>query len=238
MTTKFEKMTDKVTKLLRQAEDVAGTPEEAIFQAKAFELMAKYGIDQAMVEAANGKITDQDAPDAVRRNFPVFGKYIPQQQMLLHGIVRALHGRAVIVNWMDDNGNVQSGLAVVAVPRHLDRIDALWRILRPQMLRTVKVVGRGIYTGGTLRSYRRSWIAGFASAINHRLTTEEERALNAAGSGVLVLYRSDAQRADRVFETTFPNRKRAGRKSSSYRADGYHAGVRDGRNASMAQALQ
>lgn len=42
----FEKLKSKVAKLLRQAEDVAGTPEEAVFQAKAFELMAKYGIDQ------------------------------------------------------------------------------------------------------------------------------------------------------------------------------------------------
>ena len=30
-------MQDKVAKLLRQAEDVVGTPEEAVFQAKAFE---------------------------------------------------------------------------------------------------------------------------------------------------------------------------------------------------------
>jgi len=41
------KIADKVGKLLRQAEDVAGTPEEQVFLAKAFELMAKYGIDES-----------------------------------------------------------------------------------------------------------------------------------------------------------------------------------------------
>lgn len=59
--TSDEKYADKISKLLRQAENVAGTPEADAFLAKAQELMTMYAIDEDMIRRAEGK----DRPDAI-----------------------------------------------------------------------------------------------------------------------------------------------------------------------------
>jgi len=54
-----ERLLDRVRKLLAQAEDDSVTPAEAqAFTGKAAELMAKYGIDRALL-AADRPETDQ-----------------------------------------------------------------------------------------------------------------------------------------------------------------------------------
>lgn len=251
MDTKTAKMQDKVAKLLRQAEDVAGTPEEAVFQAKAFELMAKYGIDMAKVEATKQGLDVADLPDAIRWNWTFEGKYVAQQVLLLHGIVRALHCRAVLHT---DRLNKSQTLIAFGVPRHIERVEFLWSLLRPQMLRLVETVRpaggftpRMKYdyrtgelkpksTSGQLKSYRRAWIAGFASTIGDRLREEETKALEASTGNALVLFKGDAERAAIALRQAFPRMGKA-RVRTHYDHNGFAHGQRDGRRASMAHAL-
>ncbi|QGH80647.1 hypothetical protein SEA_RAHALELUJAH_87 [Mycobacterium phage Rahalelujah] len=246
------KINDKVAKLLRQAEDVTGTPEEAVFQAKAFELMAKYGIDQAMVDAARTDLDKaQDIPDAVRWSFTFDGKYVAQQALLLNNIVTALHGKAVLST---NRATKAQTLIVFAVPRHLERIQMLWDILRPQMLRLVEEVrpAQELYAGmkydyrtgeykkrstaGQLKSYRRAWIAGFGQTVGERIKREEDKALQAAqSSGALVLFRGDKERAAVALREAFPRVRNT--RGPRFNASGYAHGQRDGSTAAMNRSL-
>ncbi|QXO13360.1 hypothetical protein SEA_TROOPER_83 [Mycobacterium phage Trooper] len=249
MTSKREKMQVVVAKLLRQAEDTAGTPEGDVFQAKAFEVMAKYGIEQAEIDAANQGLDTTAIPDAVRWNWTFTGKYVAQQALLLNNLVTALHGKAVLST---NRGTKEQTLIVFAVPRHLERIQFLWDILRPQMLRLVESVRpeggfqprykydyrTGDYkaksTSGQLKSYRRAWIAGFGQAVGDRVRAEETKALSTSG-GALVLYRDDASRAAVALREAFPRVRNT--RGPRFNSSGYAHGQRDGRTASMQRSI-
>lgn len=247
---KLMKMQEKVAKLLRQAEDVAGTPEEAVFQAKAFELVSKYGIDMAQVNAAKLGLDTFQIPDAIRWDVVMSGKYVPQQILLLHGLVQALHCKAVL-----NKSRSGQTMIIFGLQRHIDRVEFLWSILQPQMLRLVETVrpddgfqARVTYdwrtgerrekgTGGQLRSYRRAWIAGFAQAVSERVRAEENKALREAeSSGALVLFKGDSERAALALREAFP-RTGVRRGSTRYDHRGYAHGVRDGRSATMQHSL-
>uniref|UniRef100_A0AAU8GU77 DUF2786 domain-containing protein n=1 Tax=Mycobacterium phage BabyBack TaxID=3158877 RepID=A0AAU8GU77_9CAUD len=248
MDSKTAKMQSKVAKLLRQAEDVAGTPEEAVFQAKAFELISKYGIDMAQVQATKEGLDVSELPDAIRWEWTFTGKYVAQQVLLLHGITQALHCKAVLSKRYGEQT-----LIVFGVPRHIERVEFLWGILREQMLRLVGTVRpeggfsprykydyrTGDYkpksTAGQLKSYRRAWIAGFAQTIGERLRAEENKALEGA-SGALVLFKGDAERASIALRTAFPRMGKA-RPRTRYDHNGYAHGQRDGRSATMQHSL-
>ncbi|ASZ75243.1 hypothetical protein PBI_MISSWHITE_77 [Mycobacterium phage MissWhite] len=247
---KQAKMQDKVAKLLRQAEDVAGTPEEAVFQAKAFELISKYGLEMAQVNAAKEGLDVSELPDAIQWDVLIKGKYVAQQALLLHGIARALHCKTVYSTVAGANAQ---RVYVFGVPRHIERVQFLWGILRPQMLRLVDKVRpevihqqrvydwrTGEYrlksTAGQTKAYRRAWIAGFAQTIADRVREQENKAVEGAGGGALVLYRDDVSRANTALREAFP-RVRNVRPRTRYNGAGYAHGQRDGRNAAMQHSL-
>lgn len=250
----IDKLRDKVAKLLRQAEDVAGTPEEGVFQAKAFELMAKYGISESAVDAARQGLDAADLRDAEQWIVKIEGKYASAQMMLLHNLATALHGKTV---YSKNAYQKTLHMYVYAVPIHLDRIKMLWGILQPQMMRLVDTIRpdydyRGTKShynyethtyervrtsgAGHLKSYRRSWIAGFGQAVGERLRTQENKALvEASESGALVLFKGDEDRASQALAM---NHGRLSRGSSTrINGAGYAHGQRDGRNASFAHSL-
>lgn len=227
--TKTAKMQDRVAKLLRQAEDVAGTPEEAVFQAKAFELMAKYGIEQSQVEAARAGL--DVAPDAIRKAFRVEGKYQSAQMVLLTSIARALHCSTVYENaW--SSGQKILAVHIFGMERHIERVEMLWKILQPQMMRQVDVV-RPLYRDN-VKSYRRAWIAGFGSTIGARLNEQETKAVESAGGGALVLYRGDAQRAELAQRQAYPRLRHV---KAKYDRSGLSDGQAAGRRASLQHSL-
>jgi hypothetical protein len=79
-------MLDKVRKLLAKAEDPACTREEAeALTAKAAELIAKYGIDQAMLAAGGTQ-----RPQAVgNRLVELQGPYLREKAHLLHVVAES-----------------------------------------------------------------------------------------------------------------------------------------------------
>ncbi|EKF22972.1 hypothetical protein C731_2975 [Mycolicibacterium hassiacum DSM 44199] len=247
---KTKKMQEKVAKLLRQAEDVAGTPEEAVFQAKAFELISKYGLEMAQVNATKEGLDLSELPDAIQWDVLIEGKYVAQQALLLHGIARALHCKTV---YSTVAGTSAQRVYVFGVPRHIERVQFLWGILRPQMLRLVDKVRpevvhqqrvydwrTGEYrpksTAGQTKAYRRAWIAGFAQTISDRVREQESKALEGAGGGALVLYKDDEARARTALQQAFP-RVRHTKARTRYDGAGYAHGQRDGRNAAMQHSL-
>ena len=249
----FDKLKEKIAKLLRQAEDVVGTPEEAVFQAKAFELMAKYGIEQAQVDAAARGLDLSDLRNAIKWVVAIDGKYAQAQMLLLHNLAHALHSKTVY----SKSRGYGLQMSVYGVADHIERIKVLWAILQPQMMRLVDQVRpeedlggyKRVYNydthesvlvrtsgAGRLRTYRRSWIAGFGSTIGDRLRTQENKALQEAESdGALVLFRGDTERAEIALREDHPRVRAARQSRIDY--NGYAHGQRDGRSAAFNHSI-
>lgn len=224
------KLADKVAKLLRQAEDVAGTPEEGIFQARAFEIMAKYGIAEAMIRARRQGLDTAEIPGAIQHIIDITGKYANAQMLTLAGMGRALHCKGVY-NGLNGGG---IRLYLYGMPDHIERLKFLWPLLQPQALRMVEIVrpARDFASNGDVTVYRRSWMAGFANAIESRIREQENKAVEGV-SGAIVLYKTDEERAEDAVKLHHPN-LRVGRRSER-RMDysGYINGQRDGRSTSF-----
>ena len=234
MDARTRKMQRKVAKLLRQAESVAGTPEEAVFHARAFELIAKYGIDLATVERdRRGLDASAKIPDAIKWTVMIDGKYVPQQGLLLFGLIQTLHCELVYYAYPD-----RYPVEGYGVRRQIHRIQALWEILQPQAVRLVETARPpGNPTAGETRRYRRSWIAGFAARVRERLEEQEARAIESADAGALVIYHDDARRALVARQKDYPQRLRKAGPLTSYSAAGYAHGQRDGSSAVMNRSL-
>lgn len=249
---KRAKMTDKVAKLLRQAEDVAGTPEEAVFQAKAFEILAKYGLDMAQINAHKNGLDITELPNAIQWVVNVQGKYQSAQALLLHGMARALHCRTVY-----RSGGGTYTVFVYGVPHHVERLQFLWELLRPQMVRLVDQVrpaddyhtlresynystgewtSKVVRDAGRLKTYRRSWLAGYAQTIESRIREQEALAVESAGGGALVLYKGDEKRAEIAMNENHSNLRNI-KNRVRFNSDGYAHGQRDGQHAEFARAV-
>ena len=223
----FAKYADKVAKLLRQAEDVAGTPEEGVYQARAFEIMAKYGIADAMVRARRHGLDTADIPGAIEEIFKITGTYSNAQMLLLAGIGRALHCAGVYRGLR--GGGIQ--LFLYGMPDHIERVKFLWGLLGPQAVRLAGIVrpAGDFVSPGYVTVYRRSWMAGFANAIETRIIEQENKIIEGV-SGALVLYKSDEQRAQDALKMRFPSLSVTRRSSRRMDYSAYCHGQRDGRS--------
>ena len=224
------KYAERVAKLLRQAEDVAGTPEEAVYQARAFEIMAKYGIAEAMVRARRHGLDTAEIPGAVEHIFTITGTYSNAQMLLLAGMGRALHCKGVYRGLR--GGGIQ--LFLYGMPDHIERVTFLWGLLGPQAVRLAGIVrpaGDSV-SPGDVTIYRRSWMAGFANAIETRIIEQENKIIEGV-SGALVLYKSDEERAEEALKTRHPSLRAARRSSRQMDYSAYCQGQRDGRATSF-----
>jgi hypothetical protein len=231
---KIAKYAERVAKLLRQAEAVAGTPEEGVFQARAFEIMAKYGIAEAMVRARRHGLDTAEISGAIEHIFDITGTYANAQMLLLAGMGRSLHCKGA---WRGvRGGGIQ--LYLYGMPDHMERVKFLWGLLGPQAVRLAGIVrpAGDSASPGCVRVYRRSWMAGFANAIETRILEQENKAIEGV-SGALVLYKSDEQRAADALKRRHPSLRDARRSSRRVDYSGYWHGQRDGRSTSFNRAL-
>lgn len=200
---------DKVRKLLNQAADREGTPEGDVFRDKAFELIARYGLDPDRL----GDPRDAGAAMTVRE-FAMSGAYQRQQILLLHVLATSLHCEMVHV------GRRGADLGtVIGVARHVERVQLLFSVLCPHMLAGAARLRSG--DSAVTARWRRSFMAGFASAVGERLRAREagaaaEAAAGTGGSAALVL-RDDARRAREELHRRYPYLRRM---SSRARLDG------------------
>ncbi|MGW8953470.1 DUF2786 domain-containing protein [Streptomyces sp. NPDC055709] len=214
--------------LLAKAEDPAASPEEAeAYFAKAAKLMAKHGIEQAMLADAKPE-TDKLGS----RSFEIKGKYIPDRAALLFSITHALGAQNVYWRFWDSaTGKHYRHVKVLAHESTLDRIEMLFASLQLQLLNGLAHT-RPQY-GESTTAYRKSWMAGFASTVRKRLAQAEEAALRenvqetgAVGAELVLVKREEAVMA--YFKRAHPNVKAAPRRrlSGSGWMDGKAAGER------------
>ena len=218
-------MLHKVRSLLANAEDDTLTEfEREAFNVKAAELMARYGIDAAMLEARNPG-ADQVGGRKIRLHAP----YVADKQHLLNAIASALRVEVVFspVRSPEPFGHLFGYAA------DLDRVEILYTSL---LLQAVHGVARANPPyGQNVKAFRRTWLMGFAAAVRERLTKAEAAAqaqaaaeqTGAGGGAELAVVLQDRKRlAQRAKTAAYPNtRKTARRLTGSGRDAGYGAGM-------------
>lgn len=163
----------RIRALLNQAENAAATEHEAqTFRDKAFELMATYGIEQAMLSADK---PDRDEPEG--RTIQVYYPWAGEGVALLGGIAHALGCRPVLLRTPPAQ---PKRVRLLGFASDLDRVQVLHTSLLIQMhagLHNATVPDRA-----NGRAWRRSWLIGFVAEVSERLTKAETRARHTATS--------------------------------------------------------
>ena len=220
---------DRVRKLLAKAEDEGCSPAEAeALTAKAAELMARYGIDRALLGALRPE-TDRPAD----RVFALDNPWGDVKRHLLAGLATAL--RCQCVQTRSAEG---TRLHVFGYTSDLERADILFTSLLVQMARALAmqaVPGQG----GEARAWRRSWMLGYAAAVVTRVRAAEEAAVTAADgaapgaaagpSAALVL----ADRSLVVRRRVAAAYPRLRKTRVTYSGGGYGDGYREGQKADI-----
>lgn len=220
---------DKVRKILAKAEDPAATPEEAeTYTAKAAELIAAYGIDAAVLaesrpgsDVVGDRVVVLDAP------------YALDKAGLLSGVATAMRCRAVQRTRYVD-GAKQLSLHLFGYRSDLARAEILYTSL---LLQAASQLRSAVpLPGESVAAYRRSWLAGFTTAVVRRLREAERRAEAAArpdhpaaeGRSVSLVLADRSVAVRRAVESEYPylSKAQARQLSGSGGRSGYLAGQR------------
>jgi hypothetical protein len=220
----------RVRKLLAKAEAEGVTPDEAqALTAKAAELMAKYGIDRALL-AARRPETDRPAD----RKVDVDNPWARVQAHLLCGLASALRCQCVIL----PRPGPGSRIHIFGFASDIERTDVLYTSLLLQMwhgLGAAQVPG----WSRSPRAWRRSWLLGFTSAVVSRVRTAEHQVISqatapgAGGERTALVLADRSQVITRSIEHAYPVTRKT---RVTYSGSGYGAGYTEGQKADIGSA--
>jgi len=223
---------DRVRKLLAKAEDEGCTPEEAeALTAKAAELMARYGIDRALLGALRPE-TDRPAD----RKFRFEAPWADVKAHLLAALATAL--RCQCVQTQTEDG---PRLHVFGYSSDLERAEILFTSLLVQMARALAKQAVPAY-GNSAKAWRRSWMLGYCAAVVARVRAAEEEAVAAAGaddpaadagSSAAVVLADRSLTVRLQVSAAYPRLKK---KRVTYSGNGYGDGYREGEKADIGGA--
>ncbi len=167
-----ERLLDRVRKLLAKAEAEGVTAAEAqALTAKAAELMAKYGIDRALLAARQ---PETDKPD--NRIVEIYNPWARAQAHLLCGLAAALRCQCILLP-----SRAGQRVHMFGYASDLERADVLYTSVLIQMwhgLVAADVPARAT----SVRAWRRSWLLGFAAAVIARVRAAEQDAERSAAA--------------------------------------------------------
>jgi hypothetical protein len=220
---------EKVRKLLAKAEDPGCTPEEAAaLNDKAAELIAKYGVDRALLadrEPGSDLVGD--------RVVVVPAPYALDKSGLLATIAWALRCRTVRrKEWAA--GSYTYSMHLFGFGSDLERVEVLFTSLLVQAAYGLAATPVPHFEAPA--AFRRSWLAGFTHAVGRRLRQAEFRAAHdsdrdgdtGSGRSVELVLADRTDRVDRRVEEMYPRLRHSGprRLSGSGIEHGYAAGQR------------
>jgi Protein of unknown function (DUF2786) len=167
-----QRLLDRVRKLLAKAEAEGVTAAEAeALTAKAAELMAKYGIDRALLAARQ---PETDKPDD--RVVDIYNPWARVQAHLLCGLAAALRCQCILLP-----SRAGQRVHMFGYASDLERADVLYTSVLIQMwhgLAAADVPARA----HSVRAWRRSWLLGFAAAVIARVRDAERGAERSAAA--------------------------------------------------------
>jgi len=220
---------DRVRKLLAKAEDEGCSAAEAeALTAKAAELMARYGIDRALLGALH---PETDKPGD--RVFSLANPWGDIKRHLLAGLATAL--RCQCVQTQTEQG---TRLHVFGYSCDLERADILFTSLLVQMARAL---AQQAAPGAGVRAWRRSWMLGYCAAVVARVRAAEEAAVasapaaapEAGGSSAALVLADRSLVVRRQVAAAYPRLRKS---RITYSGNGYGAGYREGQKADIGGA--
>jgi hypothetical protein len=218
---------DRVRKLLVKAEAVGVTPAEAeALTAKAAELMAKYGIDRALL-AARRPETDRPA----ERIIDITNPWARVQAHMLCGLAAAMRCQCVILPRPGPGTRIH----MFGFASDIERSDVLYTSLLVQMWQGLAVAEVPAWSRN-IRAWRRSWLLGFASAVVGRVRAAEQQAASQAvtpsgdGSKTAVVLADRNQVIQRNLAVAYPHIRKS---KVTYTGNGYGAGYSEGQRADI-----
>lgn len=231
MTSAFD-YTAKVQALLTKAERAATEHEAEAFQAKAMELIAKHGIDQAMLDAKR-QSEGGKAEDVVIKYVTIRNPYSEIKARMVAWVVMNMRCRAVLNP--DRTGRSTGRVTVIGFESDVERAIQLVTSL---LLQLTAQVGkqRDPWNYTPVRTYRNNWAAGFAVSVSNRVRDYETRAQKTAESDsdgpstALVLVDRKAA-VEKFYDNQFGHLNKA--KTAKLGGHGYMQGVVDGKNADI-----
>ena len=167
-----ERLLDRVHKLLAKAEAEGVTAAEAqALTAKAAELMAKYGIDRALL-AARQPETDKPGDRIVE----IYNPWARVQAHLLCGLAAALRCQCILLP-----SRAGQRVHMFGYASDLERADVLYTSVLIQMWHGLAATD--VPAGASsVRAWRRSWLLGFAAAVIARVRAAEHDAERSAAA--------------------------------------------------------
>lgn len=226
--TRDNTLLNRVRKLLAKAEAAGVTPPEAeALTAKAAELMARYGIDRALLAAAQPD-TDHPADKVI----DVANPWARVQGHLLCQLASALRCQCVILPRTGPGARIH----LFGFASDIDRTEIMYTSLLVQMWQGLAAAQVPAWTRSP-RAWRRSWLLGFVSAVTSRVRSAEQRAAAQAAapsagspSGTALVLADRKQIIGRAVARAYP----AIRKSRvTYTGSGYGAGYAKGEEADL-----
>jgi hypothetical protein len=207
----------RIRGLLAKAESTEFPEEAEALTAKAQELMTRHAVDAALLEVgrapAGGRAVDT-------RRVHVRDPYVRAKMQLLAAVAEANDVRLV---WY-------SGLGIanlIGVRADVASVELLFTSLLLQVAQALSAAERPLGRGSASRSFRRSFLLGYAHRIGERLQAARQRATAEAATehdvDLLPVLRSRQLAVEQRVAELFP-RVRATRSRSSVDASGWYAG--------------
>lgn len=247
MTEPSDKILNRVRGLLdKAAATEAEFPDEArAFRDKAMELMAAYGIEQAMLEATGHKAADTIGKLVIDIKNP----FSFEKSLLAHRIAEsAMFNCRTIIN---KYGRSVLSIEILGHSSDLERVEFLYTLLLVQAdTGAAKIKADsfcGYYTpretATQTRALRASYLAGFASEIGVRLAElalharrqndQTRAAAGDTGPSAALVVRSRMELVDQAADREFGKTSKT--KPRFYDADGMASGRAGGRRADLGQ---
>lgn len=157
-----------VRKLLAKAESTDSGPEQDALNERASELIARYGIEEAMLSDA---VADQVTDISVELPNP----YAIDWRGLMWGITRPLRVRAVATRqWR--GGTKIITMRLFGYKTDIAYAEILFASLRNQALAGIASIKGDRYWGENTTAERKSYISGFSAAVETRLENAQRKA--------------------------------------------------------------
>jgi hypothetical protein len=212
-----ERVLRRIRGLLAKAESTDFPEEAEALTAKAQELMSRYAVDAALLEA-EGPAAGSTAVGA--RRVHVQDPYVRAKIQLLSAVAEA---NGVRVVWY-------SGLGIanlVGLPTDLAAVELLFTSLLLQVGQALAAAERQAGRRSSVRSFRRAFLLGYAQRVGERLHAAQRRAATQVaeerGVDLLPVLRSRQAAVEERVAELFP-RTRTTRSRGSVDASGWFAG--------------
>jgi hypothetical protein len=208
--------------LLAKASDPAATAEEsAVYMEKATELMAKYGIEEAMINEAKPA---GEREQVTRKQIVIPAPYALEKRTLLNEI-----GKAFGVRTIHHSGTKPLRVTMFGYPSDLTTVEALFASLTLQATRDV--LREEVPYWDNTAAFRRTFLVGFAAVVGRRLADmyrKVEREQTATTPGTALVLADRRQAVDVAFAEAFPrttsqSRNLSGSGGRAGRAAGHRA---------------